>query len=248
LSTATNSNIVEVNNLTSGYNGNTVLRNVSMYARENEITTILGPSGCGKTTLLKNMIRLYEPWSGSIVIFNQDITTMDEPEFNKILRRIGVLFQNSALLNSISVAENVAIPLIQHTNLPKEIVNRLVKVKVNLVELGHAIHMLPSELSGGMRKRAALARAIALDPPLLFGDEPSAGLDPVTSASLDTLILKLRDELGMSVILVTHVVSSIKCIADRVVYMDNGEVLFSGTLSEARTSGIQKIDDFFAKG
>lgn len=242
------SNIVEVKNLTAGYNGSVVLKSVSIHAKENEITAILGPSGCGKTTLLKNMIRLYEPWSGSIEIFGQDITTMDEPEFNRLLRKIGVLFQNSALLNSISVGENVAIPLNQHTNLPKEIINRLVKVKINLVELSHAIHLLPSELSGGMRKRAALARAIALDPPLLFGDEPSAGLDPVTSASLDTLILKLRDELGMSIVFVTHVVSSIRRIANRVVYMDAGEVLFSGTLREAQTAGIQKIDDFFAKG
>jgi len=242
------SNIVEIKNLTTGFNGRTVLKNVTMTASENQITVILGPSGCGKTTLLKNMIRLYEPWSGSIKIFGKEITTMDEPEFNELLRKVGVLFQNGALLNSISVGENVAIPLIEHTNMPREIIHRLVKVKINLVELGHAINMLPSELSGGMRKRAALARAIALDPMLLFGDEPSAGLDPVTSASLDKLILKLRDELGMSIVLVTHVVSSIKRIADRVVYMDAGEILFSGALSEARAAGIQKIDDFFTSG
>lgn len=244
----TSKNIVEVENLTAGYNGNRILKNVSIQARENEITTILGPSGCGKTTLLKNMIRLFEPWSGSIKIFGHETTKMDEPEFDLMLQKIGVLFQNGALLNSISVGENVAIPLIQHTNLPKGIIERLVRVKLNLVELTNAIKMLPSELSGGMRKRAALARAIALDPPLLFGDEPSAGLDPVTSAALDQLILKLRAELGMSIILVTHVVSSIKRIADRVVYMDAGKVLFSGTLNEAQTAGIQKIEDFFAKG
>jgi len=227
LNTSSNSNIVKVNNLTAGYNGSAVLHDVHVTAKEHEITAILGPSGCGKTTLLKNMIRLYEPWSGSIQIFGQEITTLDEPEFNRLLRKIGVLFQNSALINSITVAENVSIPLLQHTNLPREIINRLVDVKLGLVEMSQAANMLPSELSGGMRKRAALARAIALDPLLLFGDEPSAGLDPVTTASLDDLILKLRDELGMSIVIVTHVVSSIKRIADRVVYMDAGKVLFS---------------------
>ena len=241
-------NIVEVRDLSTGYNGRKVLKNVSMTAGKNEVTAILGPSGCGKTTLLKNMIRLFEPWSGSIKIFGQEITNMDEPEFNHLLQKVGVLFQNGALLNSIPINENVAIPLYEHTNLPEVIINRIINVKLNLVELGYASHMLPSELSGGMRKRAALARAIALDPPLLFGDEPSAGLDPVTSASLDNLILKLRDELGMSIVIVTHVVSSIKRIADHIIYLDAGEVLFSGTIAEARSSGIKKIDDFFSKG
>ena len=241
-------NIVGVEHLCSGYNGKEVLHDVSMTARQGKVTAILGVSGCGKTTLLKNLIRLLDVWSGSVRLFDQEITMMEEPEFNVLLRRMGVLFQNGALLNSISIAENVAIPLEQHTDLPEEIIRRLVDVKLNLVHLGGVQEMLPSELSGGMRKRAALARAIALDPDLLFCDEPSAGLDPVTAADLDSLILNLRDELGMTVIVISHVVSSIRRIADSVVYLDEGRVLFSGTLKEARKSGIEEIESFFKKG
>ncbi|MDZ7722709.1 MAG: ATP-binding cassette domain-containing protein [candidate division KSB1 bacterium] len=212
------------------------------------MTVIIGSSGCGKTTLLKHLIRLYLPWSGSIQIFGREITDMDEPEFNELLLSIGVLFQNGALLNSINVAENVAIPLEQHTNLPYRIIERLIRVKLNLVELNHAFLKLPSELSGGMRKRAALARAIALDPALLLCDEPSAGLDPVTLEALDQLVLKMRDELGMSIVIVTHDLASIYRIADRVLFLDDGKVLFEGTLKETLDCGIDKVNAFFKKG
>jgi len=240
--------IVEVAHLTSGYETSRVLDDISIFAPEHQITIILGASGCGKTTLLKHLIRLIQPWSGSIRLFGQEITRLDEPEFNAILKNIGVMFQNGALLGSLSVAENVAIPLEQHTSLQDDIIRKLVEIKLNLVGLIHAIDLSPSELSGGMRKRAALARAIALDPPLLFGDEPSAGLDPVTSAGLDELILKMREQLGMTVVLVSHEVASINRIADHVVFLDKGKVLFCGPLKEAKTAGIQKVDDFFAKG
>ena len=243
-----NEKLVEVRDLTSGYEGKTVLKNIDMTAFKEQITTILGTSGCGKTTLLKNMIRLYEPWSGSIKLFGREITAMEESEFNRLLEQTGVLFQNGALLNSITVAENVAIPLEQHTVLSRELIDRLVKVKLALVDLDDALLLYPAQLSGGMRKRASLARATVMDPPLLFCDEPSAGLDPVTSASMDRLIARLRDELGMTVIIITHAVASIQRIADRVIFLDAGEVLFSGTLQEARTCGLEKIDRFFALG
>lgn len=239
--------IVQVRNLTSGYQDVAVLEEISMSAREGEITVILGSSGCGKTTLLKHLIRLYSPWSGTIRLFDQDITRMDETAFNRLLRKVGVLFQNGALLNSLTVSENVAIPLEQHTDLPADIINRLIRVKLDLVELGYAADRLPSELSGGMRKRAALARALALDPPLLFCDEPSAGLDPITTASLDSLILKLRDWLGVSVIMVSHDIASIMRVADQVVFLDKGRLLFEGPLSEVHHAGIEKIDEFFSK-
>lgn len=240
-------NIVEVTDLTAGYNGSVVLDSISMAAPKHDITVILGASGCGKTTLLKNIIRLYYPVSGSIRIFDREITGMDEPEFNKLLQKVGVLFQNGALLNSISVLENVAIPLKQHSDLPNEIIDRIIKVKLNLVELGDALKKFPSELSGGMRKRASLARAIALDPPLLFCDEPSAGLDPVTSEGLDRLLLKLRDDLGMTLVIVSHEVASIKRIADNIIFLDAGKALFCGPANEAKSAGIKQIDNFFAK-
>ena len=194
---------------------------------------------------MKNIIRLYQPFSGSIEIMDQDVTRMEENEFNQILKKIGVLFQNGALLNSISVGENIAIPIEQHTDLPPSIVQRLVRKKLNLVELDHAINLFPSELSGGMRKRAALARALALDPVILFGDEPSAGLDPVTAASLDELLLKLRDILNMTLIIVTHELSSIERIADRIIFLDEGKVLFQGKLEEAKKSRETVVKNFF---
>ncbi|MBN2000077.1 ATP-binding cassette domain-containing protein [candidate division KSB1 bacterium] len=248
MSTESLTNIIQVEDLTTGYNGRTVLQNVSMVARAHEITVILGASGCGKTTLLKNMIRLYQPWSGSIRLFGKEITDMDEPEFNHLLQNIGVLFQNGALLNSIPVSENISIPLLQHTKLPRVLIQRLVRIKLHLVGLENAGHLLPSELSGGMRKRAALARAIAMDPPLLFGDEPSAGLDPVTSAALDDLLLKLRNDLGMTILLVSHEVPSILRIADSIIFLESGRVLFCGPLKQALTAGIEEVDDFFSKG
>ena len=240
--------IARVTDLTTGYNGSEILQKVSMTAKQHEITVILGASGCGKTTLMKHLIRLYTPWSGSIELFGREITTMEEMEFNTLLRRIGVLFQNGALLNSISIAENVAVPLEQHTDLSRSIIDRLVKLKLELVELKGVLNKFPSELSGGMRKRAALARAIALDPPLLFCDEPSAGLDPITSAALDDLILRMRDKLGMTMVIVSHEVPSILRIADSILFLGQGQVLFSGSLTEALNSNIQAVDDFFTKG
>jgi len=240
--------MVRVQDLTSGYEESEVLKEITMSARRERITAILGASGCGKTTLLKHFIRLYQPWRGSIHLFGHDITAMDENEFNRLLHKVGVLFQNGALLNSMSVAENVAIPLEQHTDLPREIISRLVQVKLGLMGLNYASERLPSELSGGMRKRAALARALALDPPLLLCDEPTSGLDPITTASLDELIVKLRDQLGITVITVSHDVASIQRIAEHVVFLDKGRLLFEGSLAQAKKSGIQLIEEFFAKG
>ncbi len=237
--------IIEIKNLTAQYNDEVILEDISIDIYPNEITVILGRSGCGKTTLLKNIIRLFEPTSGAVNIQGRNILAMDENEFGSVLRHIGVLFQNGALLNSLTVAENVAIPLEQHTDLPPVLIRRLVREKLHLVELDHALNLFPSQLSGGMRKRAALARAIALDPLILFGDEPTAGLDPVTGAALDKLLLKLRDILGMTLVIVTHELESIHRIADRVVFMEQGKVLFQGTLQAAKRSPISAIQRFF---
>ncbi|MDD2230141.1 MAG: ATP-binding cassette domain-containing protein, partial [Candidatus Cloacimonetes bacterium] len=173
---------------------------------------------------------------------------MEEKEFNDVLKKTGMLFQSGALLNSISIYENVSIPLEMHTKLSAKIRDRIIRVKLALVGLAEAIHMFPSELSGGMKKRAALARALAMDPEILFCDEPSAGLDPITSASLDELILSLKKQLGMTIVIVTHELASIHRIADKIIFLDAGKMLFYGTLDEAKSAGIPEIDTFFKVG
>ncbi|MDD5674925.1 MAG: ATP-binding cassette domain-containing protein [Chitinivibrionales bacterium] len=239
--------VIEIKNLVVKYGEKTVLHGITSNFFPSEIRIVLGISGCGKTTLLKSIVGLIRPTAGSVHIFGQELLDPDTAQAHALLKRVGVLFQNGALLGSMTVAENIALPLAMHTTLPPEIIDEMVQIKLNQVDLPAAGALYPQELSGGMRKRAALARALALDPPLLFCDEPSAGLDPVTSAGLDELLLKLREMLGITIIVVTHELFSIEKIADNVIFLQNGKVLFDGPLAAAKAIGQGPVADFFAR-
>lgn len=244
----TNNPLARVVDLKAAYEEQIVLDGVSVDVRPHEILAVIGSSGSGKTTLLKHLIGLLKPVEGSVELFGQDWWSLDEPERDKIFKKIGVLFQNGALLGSKTLAVNISIPLEQHTNLPDAVISRVVRLKLKQVGLEGAIDRLPSELSGGMRKRASLARALALDPPLIFCDEPTAGLDPATAYQLDRLMLDLHNNLGLTIVVVTHETASIKRIAERIAYLENGRLIFIGTLKEALSSNIESVESFFEMG
>lgn len=213
--------MIKVEDLVGGYGDNLILNGVSFEVYEGEIFVILGTSGCGKSTLMKQMIGLIEPEEGRVIIDGDDIWRVDEKQFKRFLRKIGVLFQAGGLLSSMTVAENIALPLTEFTNLPTSLIDAMVEMKLNLVNLEGVGNHMPAELSGGMKKRAGLARAMALNPKILFFDEPSAGLDPITSADIDNLILHLNRSLGTTMVIVTHELQSIFTIAHRVVMLDS---------------------------
>jgi phospholipid/cholesterol/gamma-HCH transport system ATP-binding protein len=241
---------VRVRGLTAAYDGRTILEDVSFDVRRGEVFVILGGSGCGKSTLLRHMIGLVSPAAGTVEIDGEDLTAATGGARLAILRKFGVLYQSGALFSSMNLAENVALPLEEFTDLPPSAIDLLVRLKLDLVGLAHAAERMPSELSGGMKKRAGVARALALDPRILFLDEPSAGLDPITSAEFDRLVLDLRESLGATVVIVTHELQSIYAVADRCIMLDRARrtIVAEGRPAELRdTSTDPWVRAFFRR-
>lgn len=236
--------IIQVVDLVTHYGDLKVLDGVSLGIPKGQITVIAGSSGCGKTTLLRHMIGLLKPTSGRVLLRGENIVTLPEKELDRIRTRQGVLFQGGGLLNSMTVADNVALPLREHTMLEESTIQIMTRMKLELVGLLGFDSFLPAQISGGMKKRAGLARAIAMDPEILYFDEPTAGLDPGTSAEMDGLILKLKKTFKMTIVVVTHELPSIKHIADWVVMLDKGKVIFSGTLEEILVSSNPRVRQF----
>lgn len=233
--------VIEVENLVTHYGERQILNGVTMEVRDGEIMVIMGGSGSGKSTLLRHLMALEIKTSGTMRILGKDIDALSQVEFFDLRKKLGVAFQGGALFSSLTVGENAMLPLYEHTDLDIKTMEIMVRMKLEVVELGGFEDLMPAELSGGMIKRAAFARAVVMDPKILFCDEPSAGLDPAVASALDDLILNLRDAMGMSIVVVTHELESAFKIADRITILDRGDILMIGSVEEVRKSSNERI-------
>ncbi|HSJ48792.1 MAG TPA: ABC transporter ATP-binding protein [Gammaproteobacteria bacterium] len=235
--------VIEVRDLVSHYGERRILDGVDLQVRRGEILVIMGGSGSGKSTLLRHLLGLKRPSAGSIRLLGTELEGLSKQQLYALRRRMGVAFQGGALFSSMTLRENVALPLRQHTRLDENTIRIMTRMKLEMVNLGGFEDLRPAELSGGMLKRAGLARSLIMDPELLFFDEPSAGLDPVVSAELDALILRLREALSMTIVVVTHELESAFGIADRILVLDQGRVLVTGTVEEVRSTDNARVQD-----
>jgi phospholipid/cholesterol/gamma-HCH transport system ATP-binding protein len=224
--------VIRVVDLVKRFNGRAVLAGVNLDIMPGETMVIMGGSGCGNSTLLRHMIGSISPSEGHVELFGENLQALGDQELDAMRKQFGILFQSGALFNSLTVGENVALPLREHTDLDDETIDVMVRIKLELVSLREAIDLMPAEISGGMKKRAGLARALALDPQILFYDEPSAGLDPVTSAEIDQLMTDLSKKVGVTSVVVTHEMDSAFRIADRMAMLDKGRMLKIAPRSE----------------
>jgi phospholipid/cholesterol/gamma-HCH transport system ATP-binding protein len=222
-----------------------VLKHLSLEIERSEIVALLGGSGCGKSTLLRTVCGLLPPISGEIRLFGQSFYDLDIEGRNAVLRRIGVAFQQDALFSSMTIEENVALPLRELTKLPGPVIREMVRMRLELVGIGNLAHRMPAQISGGQRKRAALARASILDPEIIFADEPTAGLDPIVAAEVDNTLVRFRDALGSTIVVVSHELESIRATADRCVMLAHGGVAAIGTIDELQHSRDEAVFQFF---
>ncbi len=235
--------VIEVDNLVTHYGEREILKGVTLDVRDNEIMVIMGGSGSGKSTLLRYLMALEMHTSGTMKILGQDIEKLTAMEMFNLRKKLGVAFQGGALFSSMTVGENIMLPLYEHTDLDPTTMEIMARMKLEVVSLSGFENLMPAELSGGMVKRAAFARAIIMDPKILFCDEPSAGLDPVVASALDDLILDMRAAMGMTVVVVTHALDSAFKIADRLTILDNGHILMIGTVDEVRKSKNERVQN-----
>lgn len=239
--------VIEVRDLVAHYGERKILDGVSMDVYAGEIMVIIGGSGSGKSTLLRHVVALEQGTSGTVKILGRDPATLDAKEALDLRKKIGVAFQGGALFSSMTVGENMMLPLYEHTVLDRTTMEIMVRLKLEVVGLAGFEDLMPAELSGGMVKRAAFARAVIMDPKILFCDEPSAGLDPVIAAALDDLLLRMREAMGMTIVVVTHELESAFRIADRITVLDQGRILMTGTAEELRETKIERIQNLLQR-